>query len=125
MCAAAAAVGVLLAGGCRDTSPGAVRESPAVPAAQPGSFDVVIANGRVVDGTGAPWFRADIGITGDRITAIGHLADARAGSRIDATNLLNRVTYSTVSTILNSPQFGLATSTNDMRKIQTSIRVRF
>jgi hypothetical protein len=45
--------------------------------------------------------------------------------RIDATNLLNRVTYSTVSTILNSPQFGLATSTNDMRKIQTSIRVRF
>jgi hypothetical protein len=45
--------------------------------------------------------------------------------RIDATNLLNRVTYTSVNTTLNSPQFGLPTSTNDMRKIQTSIRVRF
>ena len=31
---------------------------------------VVIGNGRVVDGTGAPWFRADVGVTGDRITAV-------------------------------------------------------
>ena len=45
---------------------------------------MVIANGRVVDGTGAPWFRADVGITGDRITAIGNLSSARAGTRIDA-----------------------------------------
>ena len=45
---------------------------------------MVIANGRVVDGTGAPWFRADVGITGDRITAIGNLSSARAATRIDA-----------------------------------------
>ena len=45
---------------------------------------MVIANGRVVDGTGAPWFRADVGITGDRITAIGNLSSARAVTRIDA-----------------------------------------
>jgi N-acyl-D-amino-acid deacylase len=56
----------------------------AAPAAQARTFDVVIANGRVVDGTGAPWFRADIGISGDRITAIGNLSSARAGTRIDA-----------------------------------------
>ena len=41
-------------------------------------FDVLITNGRIVDGTGAPWYRADVGITGDRITAIGKLA-GRAG----------------------------------------------
>jgi N-acyl-D-amino-acid deacylase len=55
------------------------------PPAQARAFDVVIANGRVVDGTGAPWFRADVGITGDRITAMGNLAAARARTRIDAT----------------------------------------
>ena len=33
------------------------------------AFDVLITNGRVVDGTGAPWYRADVGIIGDRIAA--------------------------------------------------------
>jgi dihydroorotase/N-acyl-D-amino-acid deacylase len=56
----------------------------ATPAAQPRRFDVIIANGRIVDGTGAPWFRADVGITGDRITAIGNLSAAQATTRIDA-----------------------------------------
>ena len=63
---------------------------PAPPLLAPGreSFDVLITNGRVVDGTGAPWFRADIGIVGDRIVAIGQLADRDAKQRIDATNLV-------------------------------------
>lgn len=56
------------------------------PAAAPSSFDVVIANGRIVDGTGAPWFRGDVGISSDRITALGDLSQAQAGRRIDATN---------------------------------------
>ncbi len=51
-------------------------------------FDVLISNGRVVDGTGAPWYRADVGITGDRITAIGNLANREAKTRIDAANLV-------------------------------------
>jgi dihydroorotase/N-acyl-D-amino-acid deacylase len=63
-------------------------QAPALSAGAAGAhapgFDVVIANGRVVDGTGAPWFRADVGITGDRITAIGNLSSAPAGTRIDA-----------------------------------------
>ncbi|HEV3140589.1 MAG TPA: D-aminoacylase [Vicinamibacterales bacterium] len=51
-------------------------------------FDVVIANGRIVDGTGAPWFRGDVGIVGDRIAAIGNLSGAVAASTIDAANLV-------------------------------------
>ncbi len=47
-------------------------------------FDLVIANGRVVDGTGAPWFRADVGIRGDRVAAVGDLSRAAAARRIDA-----------------------------------------
>jgi N-acyl-D-amino-acid deacylase len=51
-------------------------------------FDVLIVNGRVVDGTGAPWYRADVGIVGDRIAAIGQLADRQAKRRVDASNLV-------------------------------------
>src|SRR4051812_26695316 len=56
--------------------------------AQRPRFDVIIANGRIVDGTGAPWFRGDVGISGDRITAIGALGDATAAVKIDATDLV-------------------------------------
>ncbi|MDP2388993.1 MAG: D-aminoacylase, partial [Acidobacteriota bacterium] len=59
----------------------------AAPAASAG-FDVLITGGRIVDGTGAPWFLGDVGITGDRITAIGQLAGQSAKTTIDATNLV-------------------------------------
>lgn len=64
------------------------KDSRPTDTARPGRFDVVIANGRVVDGTGAPWFSADIGIVGDRIVAMGRLAEAEATHRIDATGLV-------------------------------------
>lgn len=48
-----------------------------------GPYDLVLAHARVVDGTGAPWFRADVGIRGDRIASIGNLADATTARRID------------------------------------------
>jgi N-acyl-D-amino-acid deacylase len=53
--------------------------------AQPSQrFDLLIRNGRVLDGTGNPWFPADIAVTGDRIVAIGKLGDAQAARVIDA-----------------------------------------
>jgi len=52
------------------------------------SFDVLLVNGRIVDGTGAPWFRGDVGIVGDRISAIGMLGGAAAAARIDASSLV-------------------------------------
>jgi N-acyl-D-amino-acid deacylase len=56
--------------------------------AGPQPFDVIIAGGRVVDGTGAPWFRADVGIVRDRIAGIGDLHATQARQRIDATGLI-------------------------------------
>ena len=55
-------------------------------AQQPGAepFDILIRNGRVLDGSGNPWFRADIGIRGDRIVAVGALDNARAATVADA-----------------------------------------
>jgi len=54
-------------------------------AAKP-DFDLVLSNGRVVDGSGAPWFRADVGIRGDRIVAIGDLSRRTTARRIDVQN---------------------------------------
>ncbi|MGH7551593.1 MAG: N-acyl-D-amino-acid deacylase family protein [Longimicrobiales bacterium] len=56
-----------------------------------GTFDVVILNGKVVDGTGAAWFYGDLAIDGDRIERItprGGLQNARARERIDASGLV-------------------------------------
>jgi N-acyl-D-amino-acid deacylase len=56
--------------------------------AQHPSYDLIIAGGHIVDGTGAPWVEGDIAITGDRIVAIGDLSKASAGKRIDAKGLV-------------------------------------
>jgi len=48
------------------------------------SFDILIKNGRILDGTGSPWYSADIGIRGDRIVAIGKLSSATGKKTIDA-----------------------------------------
>ena len=48
------------------------------------SFDVLILNGRIVDGTGNPWYRADVGIRGDKVVAIGKLSGTNAKKTIDA-----------------------------------------
>jgi N-acyl-D-amino-acid deacylase len=61
----------LLTAGCATT--------PSRPA-----LDLKIVKGRVVDGTGSPWYRADVGVRGDTIVAIGDLSAARSTTPIDA-----------------------------------------
>jgi N-acyl-D-amino-acid deacylase len=56
----------------------------AAPPAGDAPFDLIIANGHVVDGTGSPWYTADLGIRDGHIAAIGRLANAQAKQRIDA-----------------------------------------
>ena len=58
----------------------------AVVAAQPTPrYDLLIKNGRVMDGTGNPWFPADVAVQNGRIAAIGKLGDAQAARVVDAT----------------------------------------
>lgn len=54
---------------------------------QPLAFDLLIRNARVYDGMGNPWMRADVGIAGDRIAAVGPLDQASATRTIDAAGL--------------------------------------
>ncbi|HEU0121706.1 MAG TPA: D-aminoacylase [Bryobacteraceae bacterium] len=49
-------------------------------------FDVLIRNGRVIDGSGNPWFRADVGLREGKIAAIGNLNGKSAGRAVDAAN---------------------------------------
>jgi N-acyl-D-aspartate/D-glutamate deacylase len=53
-------------------------------AGQTDALDLLIVGGRIVDGAGNPWFRADVGIRGGRIVDIGQLASRPARQRVDA-----------------------------------------
>src|SRR5450759_3719070 len=55
---------------------------------QAAPYDVIMSGARVVDGSGSPWFLADIGIRGDSIAAVGALGNAPAGVRIDAKGMV-------------------------------------
>ena len=50
----------------------------------PAAYDIVITNGRIIDGSGSPWYSGDIGIRDGRIAAIGNLAAAQRARAIDA-----------------------------------------
>jgi len=74
-----------LAGACAPVS-----TRPAAPPA-PVAYDLVITNGKIVDGTGNPWFYGDVAISGDRIArvaSLGALANAPARQRVDANGLV-------------------------------------
>jgi N-acyl-D-amino-acid deacylase len=51
-------------------------------------YDVLIRNGRIIDGSGNPWVSGDVAIRGDRIAAIGKLENATAKRVIDASRLV-------------------------------------
>src|SRR5437899_2255537 len=54
--------------------------------AQP--FDIVIAHGQIIDGTGSPWYSGDIGIRDGKIASIGNLSDTARNRTIDAKGLI-------------------------------------
>ncbi len=56
-------------------------------AAEP-DYDLLIRNGRIVDGTGNPWFVGDVAIRGDKIIAVGNVPAAKAKRTIDAKGLI-------------------------------------
>ena len=51
-------------------------------------LDLAITGGRVMDGSGNPWFRADVGIRDGRIVTVGRLTGAKATRTLDATGRL-------------------------------------
>jgi len=85
---------------------------PRPEAPQPLVFDAIIRGGTVYDGTGAPGRRADVGIRGDRIAAVGDLAGARASTVVDAAGLavapgfINMLSWATESLLVDGRSQG-------------------
>src|SRR5688500_4075348 len=67
---------------------GGGRTPAAAPAPAAATYDLLIRNGLIVDGTGSPWYRGDVAVRGDRVAAVGQLRGARARDTIDATGLV-------------------------------------
>jgi N-acyl-D-amino-acid deacylase len=82
------------------------------PAPEPQSFDVIIRGGTVYDGTGGRPRRADVGIRGDRIAAVGDLSRASAPNVVDARGLavapgfINMLSHSETSLIADGRSMG-------------------
>ncbi|HKF58628.1 MAG TPA: D-aminoacylase [Blastocatellia bacterium] len=80
--------------------------------ASPATYDIIIRNGTVYDGSGGAAQRADVGITGDRIAAIGDLSKARAAAEVDASGLavapgfINMLSHSVQSLIADYRSLG-------------------
>ena len=57
-------------------------------AAAANPYDIVIRNGRIIDGTGSPWYAGDLGIRAGKIAALGHLEGQPARRTIDARGMV-------------------------------------
>lgn len=75
-------------------------------------FDVIIRNGTIYDGSGGKPFKADVGIKGDKITAIGNLSKAKAKNIVDANGLavapgfINMLSWSVETLIIDPRSMG-------------------
>ncbi len=86
-----------------------------------GPFDLIVRGGRIVDGTGNPWFKADLAVNGDAIAAIAPAIDAPAARVIDATGLVVAPGFIDIHTHARRGIFEVPTGDNYTRQGVTTI----
>ena len=91
------------------------------PWAQTQPYDLVIRNARIVDGTGAPWYRGDIGIRGDAIVAVAHAIDAGGAQTIDAAGRVVAPGFIDIHTHARRGIFEVPTADNYIRQGVTTL----
>jgi len=84
-------------------------------------FDVVIKNGRIVDGSGNPWFYADLGIIAGKIAKIGWIDTSEAAQWLDAKNLIVAPGFIDVHTHIEGGISRIPTADNFIRMGVTTI----
>jgi len=95
--------------------------SAGLPRAQTPSYDLVIRHGRIVDGTGSPWYRADLAIRGDTIARIAPIIDAPATRVVDAAGIVVAPGFIDLHTHARRGIFDVPTADNYVRQGVTTL----
>jgi dihydroorotase/N-acyl-D-amino-acid deacylase len=90
-------------------------------AAQPARYDLILRNGRIVDGTGSPWYRADVAIAGDTIVAIAPSIEAAAARTIDVHGQVIAPGFIDIHTHARRGIFDVPTAPNYVRQGVTTV----
>jgi dihydroorotase/N-acyl-D-amino-acid deacylase len=81
-------------------------------------YDLIIRHGHIIDGTGNPWYAADLAVKGDRIAAIGNLPEAHAKREIDASG---RIVAPGFIDMLGQSEFSLLLDNRSISKLAQGI----
>jgi N-acyl-D-amino-acid deacylase len=90
-------------------------------AVQPASYDLILRNGRILDGTGSPWYRADIAIKDDTIVSIAASIDASAARTIDVHGQVISPGFIDIHTHARRGIFDVPTAPNYVRQGVTTL----
>ena len=85
------------------------------------AYDLVIRNGRIVDGTGSSWYRADVAVRGDSIARIGFQIDGAAARTIDVRGQIVAPGFIDIHSHARGGIFDVPTAENYLRQGVTSI----
>lgn len=89
--------------------------------AQPPAYDLLIRNGRIIDGTGSPWYRGDLAIKGDTIVRIAASIGEPAGRVIDVNGMIVAPGFIDIHTHARRGIFDVPTADNYVRQGVTTL----
>jgi len=93
----------------------------ALPLAQAPPYDLLIRGGRIVDGTGSPWYRGNVAVRGDTIVAVGPTVDGPSARTVDASGLVVSPGFIDIHTHARRGIFRVPTADNYVRQGVTTI----
>src|SRR6516225_2699471 len=85
------------------------------------NYDLLIRDGRIIDGAGGPWYRGDVGIRGETIVAMGDLHNASPTVTIDAKGLIIAPGFIDIHTHSRRGIFAVPTAENYVRQGVTTL----